>query len=170
MKEEERHMTEEELENAIVAHGLDMAMWPEGLRADAAAFAKTTEGKAALAEAQALDSVMLQAKQEQQQSGEADMFLAQLKAIPDEYSQQQPVAAPATDTASWTLGAVIDRVFDPVRLWSPAGLVSQGVFVSALLFAGLTVGANATGTESFDDYDISADLFETSDQDYSIDG
>ncbi len=169
MKEEERDMTEEELENTIVTHGTDMANWPEGLRADAARFAETDTGKAAFSEMQALDKMMMQAKQELLQSEGADMFLAQLKAIPDEFSQKQTVIA-VTGTTSWTVGAFIDRIFDPVRLWSPAGLFSQGVFASVLLFAGLMVGVNAAGTESFEDYDISAGLFEGSDQDYSIDG
>ncbi len=161
-------MTEEELENAIVTHGTDMAKWPERLRADAAMFAETDAGKSACAERQVLDKMMIQAKQEQQ-LGDADMFLAQLTAIPEEFSQQQAVIA-ATGSTGWTFGAFIDRIFDPVRLWSPVGLVSQGVFASALLVAGLLVGVNAAGTESFDDYDISAGLFENSDQDYSIDG
>lgn len=113
----------------------------------------------------ALDKITAQAKKDLQQSGDAAAFLAHLTAIPDEFSQRQTNIAPVR-----AIGTFIDRLFDPVRLWSPAGLVSQGVFATALLFAGLMVGVNAAGTETFEDYDISATLFDVSEQDFSIDG
>lgn len=167
--EKERDMTEEDFESAIVTHGADTVKWPESLRADAAAFAETHKGKSVIAGALSLDRMMTQAKADIQRSGNADMFLAQLNAIPEKFDQPQAVIAEAGST-SWTPGTLIDRVFDPARFWSPVGLVSQGVFASVLLFAGLMVGINAAGTESLEDYDISAGLFESSEQDYSIDG
>lgn len=169
MEEFEQTMTEEDIEHAVVSYGTDMAKWPGDLRANAAQFAGTSAGKSVLEKLQALDKLTMLAKQDRWQSGNVDAFLGQLKAIPDDFSQQQESIA-SIRASSRAVGTFVDRLFDPVRLWSPAGLVSQGVFASALLFAGLMVGVNAAGTESFDDYDISAGLFDTSEQDYSIDG
>lgn len=169
MEQFEQQMTEEDFEAAVVTYGSDIAIWPEALEQAASAFIATTEGKLAYENARKFDQNMRQIQAEFRGDGEVDAFLARLKSIPGEFVQQQGVAV-GGGSGAWSIYSLIDRFFEPARPWSRAGLVSQGVFASALLFAGLMVGANAASTEGFEDYDISAGLFEVSDQDYSIDG
>jgi len=163
-----QQMTEQEFEMSVVTYGSDMAGWPDTLQQIASAFIATTEGRRAYENARKLDERMMQ-MQAELQGEHSDAFLAQLKAIPAGFEQQHSVAFTGVG-GKWTIGSLIDRAFEPARLWSPAGLVSQGAFAAGLLFAGLMVGANAAGSESFEDYDISASLFENSEQEYSIDG
>lgn len=166
----EQKMSSEELERAIVSYGPDRAMWPDDLRRAAEAFAITDVGKLAYDNARKLDEHMTQAHAKLcGQDSDVAAFLTNLKAIPVQFEQQHDVLT-AGDTTGWTISTLIEKWFDPTRLWSPAGLVSQGAFASALLFAGLMVGAEAAGRESYEDYDISADLFDVSEQEYSIDG
>lgn len=170
MEQIEQEMTEEEFEFAVAAHGIDLANWPDGLQQAARGFIATAEGKLVYENAKKLDQhMMLMQAGLRDQDSDGDAFLAQLKFIPAQFEQQHRTTT-AGGESGWRINSLIDRLFEPARLWSPAGLVSQGAFAAALLFAGLMVGANAAGTESYEDYDISAGLFESNYQEYSIDG
>jgi len=163
-------MTEEEFETCIVSYGMEIAIWPDDVRAAALKFIETDAGKLAFENSRVMEQYTAQMRKGLQGNGnDASVFLSQLTAIADNHSQQHQSAAPIPET-NWSVGSAIDRLFEPARIWSPAGLVSQGVFAAALLFAGVMVGANAGGAESFEDYDISSGLFEAADQEYSFDG
>ncbi len=170
MKKFEHKMTDEDFEASIVSYGTVIAAWPDDARASASRFIKTQAGKLALERSKAMDQVTAQMQADLRgRGGDARAFLAQLTAIADEHSQQHYGAAP-NSKINWAVGSFLGRLFEPARIWSPAGLVSQGAFAAALLFAGVMVGANAGGIENFEDYDISAGLFEATDQEYSFDG
>ncbi len=170
MEKFEHKMTEEEFEAGIVSYGTEIAIWPDEARASALKFIETDPGKLALERSGEMEEYTAQMRADlRSQDGDTSAFLAQLTAIADVHSQQHQSAAPIPET-NWSVASVIDRFFEPARLWSPAGLVSQGAFAAALLFVGVMVGANAGGTESFEDYDISSGLFEAADQEYSFDG
>lgn len=172
MENSEQKMTPDGFELAVVAYGPDMAAWPEGLQHLAKVFIATDEGKRVHDNSRMLDQHMTHAKANLSLDKDTKAFMANLAAIPAQFEQQHvpPVAMTAAGESGWRLGALLDRLLEPARLWSPVGLVSQGACAAALLFAGVMVGVNAAGSESFEDYDISAGLFDVSEQDYSIDG
>jgi len=166
----EHKMTEEEFEANIVSYGFELAAWPADVRVAGSQFIKTDVGKLALEKSSKMEQFAAQMRKDLRgQDGDASAFLARLTAIADDHSQQHQSAAPSPKN-NWSVGSFVDKFFEPARIWSPAGLVSQGAFAAALLFAGVMVGANAGGTESFEDYDISSGLFEAADQEYSFDG
>lgn len=170
MEKFEREMTEEEFEANIVSYGVEIAAWPDDVRAAASQFVKTDVGMLTMEKSREMEQFTSQMQEYVRgRGGDANVFLARLTVIADDHSQQHQIAAPNPKT-NWSVGSFIDKFFKPARIWSPAGLVSQGAFAAALLFAGVMVGANAGGTESFEDYDISSELFEATDQEYSFDG
>lgn len=163
-----QEITADAFDAFVVRHGSDPVAWPT----DAAmhAFAATEEGSAMLAGHQAMDRAF--AAEGDMGAADGADFLAALKAIPDAHRQASAAAAEAVAAAPQGL---MDRLFDRLigqgRLWSPLGFAAQGAAVALVLMLGVFVGMQGGPTGDYDEYDISAGLFEADeDGGFSLDG
>lgn len=170
MSKRRNPMTEADYDACAVMYGADVALWPTADRARALEFLKTPNGQSALAFDKVLAALQLD-ERDNEMVGQVDSanFLTRLQAIPDQYTQDLLPVSVDAQTFLQKVESFVDRIFDPVRLWSPAGLATQGLAVVLLMGVGVFVGAQQ-GPETFDDYDISAGLFEANSTEYSIDG
>lgn len=118
-----------------------------------------------------LDMVFAKARRETQGQGEADSqaFLNSLAGIPDRHPQQRAQASAVSD--GWSLSGLIDAWFEPSRLLSARGLISQGAFAAVLLVSGIVTGLEmAEEPQVFDDFDISAGLFGGEEETFYLNG
>lgn len=105
-----------------------------------------------------------------QEGAESQAFLNSLAAIPDRHPQEQAQGAVAA-SAGWSLFRLIDAWFEPSRLLSARGLISQGAFAMVLLVSGIVTGLEmAEEPQVFDDFDVSAGLFGGEDEPFSLNG
>jgi len=165
-------MTEADYDACVVAHGTDIALWPATERSRAREFLQTSDGQ----DASKLDNLFAtlgpdEGGNDMMMQADTTDFLTRLQAIPDQYPQQATAANASAGTQSLgkKVGAFIDGLLDPARLWSPTGLAAQGFAFVLLMGVGMFVGAQQ-GPEMFNDYDVSAGIFEANNSEYSIDG
>lgn len=101
---------------------------------------------------------------------EAQSFLDTLTSVPDRHTQAIP-GVNATPARRGSFGSFFEAWFDPATLLSARGLVSQGAFAAVLLVTGIVAGLEAAeDPQVFDDFDVSAGLFGSEDDDYALDG
>jgi hypothetical protein len=172
MKKHSDLMTVAAYDACVVKYGADTSCWPENERDRVHAFLKTSEGSSAALVDNAFADVM-------GETGDATMpnhadaadFLARLQAIPEQYPHPAFAVDSDAQDQSFTiaLGAWLGSLLEPKSLWSPAGFLAQGAMAAVLLVAGVFVGVQQR-PDTFDDYDISATLFEENSPEYSIDG
>lgn len=168
-------MTEEQFDDCYVRYGADLGRWPADRRAAAARFAGTATGIKYQKATVQMDALFSAAAASEQQA-ETDAFLARLAGIPDTYDQVVDTTAPtAADMkirgiSVRSFAAFFEQFFEPSRLFSLRGLVSQGAFAVVLLVSGIVVGLDAGQIDEFEEYDVSAALFGEEDQGFSLDG
>ncbi|WP_262693476.1 hypothetical protein [Kordiimonas aquimaris] len=170
MSKQHTPMTEADYDACAAVHGVDIALWPAADRARALVFLNTPKGQ----NIAAFDRMLTALRPDEGESEmilqtDATNFLARLQAIPDQYPQDLSPVRVEAQTFLQKIESFIDDAFDPARLWSPAGLATQGLAVALLMGIGVLVGAGQ-GPDTFNDYDISAGLFEVSSTEFSIDG
>ncbi len=101
---------------------------------------------------------------------EAQSFLNALTSVPDRHAQAIPTLNPVPVRPS-SFGSFFNALFDPATLLSARGLVSQGAFAAVLLVTGMVAGLEAAeDPQVFDDFDVSAGLFGSEDDNYALDG
>lgn len=150
-------MTEQQFEEARVAFGADLAIWPTSERQAAEAFLETPEGIALRAELDVLDALLAR-EAARAPDADSDAFLDRLLDIPGQHAQ----LAVANTVES---GSGFRSLMRDVRgLFSPLGLVSQGVAYAAVLAVGVFVGLQ-TPAEDVRELDLSASMF-ASDADF----
>lgn len=168
-------MTEEQFEVCRVRYGRDVETWPTRLRGPALEFIASSAGADHVQAVARMASLFDRAGQ--QEKADAGDFLSRLADIPLQH-EQESVRQSARQSArqnrganigGWSFGRRIEQLFEPALLFSVRGLVSQGAFAAVLLVSGVMVGLDAAQTDTFDDYDISAGLFETEDQGFALD-
>lgn len=119
-----------------------------------------------------LDMLFAKARREAQGQDDAESlaFLNSLAGIPGRQPQEQIQASSAV-SVGWSLSGLIDAWFEPSRLLSARGLMSQGAFAMVLLVSGIVTGLEmAEEPQVFDDFDVSAGLFGDEEDTYSFDG
>lgn len=167
MTQRQAPMTMKDYDACVVAYGRNTALWPATEQDRAAVFMETQEGAQAVMVDAIFDNVM---------SLDASVnndFIARLQAIPDQHAQPAPsVASLPTARPEFIkqIESLLDQWLDPSRILSPLGLVSQAAVFAVVLGLGVVVGTQQTMTDSFTDYDVSADLFEVDVQEDAIDG
>lgn len=134
-------MTAERFADLIAAYGADPARWPPAERTAAQAFAATPDGRAALAEAAALDALLAAAPH---QNPSAALHARVLSALP---GARAPLWRDLFELA-W-----------PGALWRPAAALalSAAIGVAAGLWGSQAVGIEDGLTLAFDAGDEAAD-------------
>lgn len=171
-------MSKEQFEEDLARFGPKVGSWPDHMRGAAHLFAETDTGKCLLADARQLDQLFCELRYSEQgdtATDHAGSFMERLSQIPGTHVQEiaGPMARLPGLVSDWSLSSFFGQLFDPARLFSARGLVSQGVFAAVLLVSGIVVGLEAVQTDlqgSYEDYDISAGLFGDEEQDLSFDG
>jgi|GEM_PF-1653387 len=148
-------MTIEEFELARVAHGADMAQWPDDVAERARTFLATDEGAAVAESEQALDAQLASLAVPMETDAGADAFLDRLLDVPAQHGQ------PVQGADAGFLSTLTGLYRDFRNLFSPLGLASQGVAYALVLFVGVFVGLQQPYDEE-STLDLSSALFSSS--------
>lgn len=168
-------MTTAEYDDCVVSYGTNISLWPEADHERARAYLKTPEGLDAVLFDQALATVALESQANDLLVTNTDAdFLTRLQSIPENHIQSG-ISQHSKQQNSSLINALdvwAGKLFNPDRFWSPAGFTAQGAMAAVLLLLGMAVGAQQS-PDTFEDYDISAGLFDESslnNQGFSVDG